>query len=163
MKRIRYGFIGAGMMACGHYRCIAEIPDIELTAVADPSEKSMNVFRHCLADPGALHVEGTTLVDRYRELENAPPPPHDAGVKLLADYRDLLAMDDIDAVVISTPDHTHVDLVEESLAAGKHVLCEKPAAVSLAPLTDIEVARWSTLVGLAAEESARNGGEAVVF
>ncbi len=33
----------------------------------------------------------------------------------------------------------------------------------LTPLTDIEVAKWSTLVGLAAEESARNGSTAVTF
>ncbi len=43
-----------------------------------------------------------------------------------SDFRDLLARDDIDAVVISTPDHWHVPLSLLALAAGKDVFCEKP-------------------------------------
>lgn len=43
-----------------------------------------------------------------------------------ADFRDLLADDTIDAVVISTPDHWHVPMAMMGLAAGKHVFCEKP-------------------------------------
>ena len=138
MDKIRYGFIGAGQMACGHYRCIDAIPDIELVAVADPSEASLNVFRHCLADPATLKVEGKGLMERYRELEATPPPPDDGTVRLLADYGDLLQMDDVDAVVISTPDHTHADIVVHSLAADKHVLSEKPAATSHEQLRKLE-------------------------
>lgn len=43
-----------------------------------------------------------------------------------ADFRELLTSDDIDAVVISTPDHWHVPLSLLALAAGKDVFCEKP-------------------------------------
>lgn len=43
-----------------------------------------------------------------------------------ADFRDLLARDDIDAVAISTPDHWHVPISLLALAAGKDVFCEKP-------------------------------------
>lgn len=43
-----------------------------------------------------------------------------------ADFRELLARDDIDAVVISTPDHWHVPLSLAAIAAGKDVFCEKP-------------------------------------
>ena len=138
MGKIRYGFIGAGMMACGHYRCTDAIEDVELVAVADPSDASMNVFRHCMADPATLKVPGKNLMERYRELEATPPPAHDGSVKLLSDYRELLALDEVDAVVISTPDHTHVDIVAESLAAGKHVLSEKPAATSYEQLRKLE-------------------------
>ena len=42
------------------------------------------------------------------------------------DFRAVLARKDIDAVVISTPDHWHVPLVMAALAAGKDVFCEKP-------------------------------------
>ena len=44
----------------------------------------------------------------------------------IADFRDLLARPDLDAVVISTPDHWHVPMTEMALDAGKMVFCEKP-------------------------------------
>ncbi|HYF35357.1 MAG TPA: Gfo/Idh/MocA family oxidoreductase, partial [Prosthecobacter sp.] len=44
----------------------------------------------------------------------------------IADFRTLIARPDIDAVVISTPDHWHVPMAMMALAAGKHVFCEKP-------------------------------------
>jgi predicted dehydrogenase len=45
---------------------------------------------------------------------------------------DILAMPDIDVVVICTPPGSHYDMVREALAAGKHVVCEKPLTSSLA-------------------------------
>lgn len=46
------------------------------------------------------------------------------------DYRDLLAMDELDAVSICTPNLLHCEMTVNALAAGKHVLCEKPMAMS---------------------------------
>lgn len=45
------------------------------------------------------------------------------------DYRELLRHPGLDAVIIVTPDQLHREMVEESLKAGLHVLCEKPLAL----------------------------------
>ena len=47
------------------------------------------------------------------------------------DYREVLARDDIDLVTIATPNSLHEQIAVEALQAGKHVLCEKPLALSL--------------------------------
>jgi predicted dehydrogenase len=49
-----------------------------------------------------------------------------------ADYRELLARDDIDVVSIGTPPTTHREIVEAAAARGVHALCEKPLALNLA-------------------------------
>ena len=47
-----------------------------------------------------------------------------------ADYREVLADTRVDAVIIATPDQLHRQMIEDSLAAGKHILCEKPLALT---------------------------------
>ena len=47
------------------------------------------------------------------------------------DYRDLLDDSNIDAVIIVTPDYYHLEMTEAFLRAGKHVLCEKPMALTM--------------------------------
>lgn len=57
-----------------------------------------------------------------------------SGAKAFTDYREMLdAMgDELDAVLVATPDHTHIGPVMASIARGKHVYCEKPLAHSIA-------------------------------
>lgn len=47
------------------------------------------------------------------------------------DYRELLKREDLDAIIIATPHHLHASMTIEALEAGKHVLVEKPMAISL--------------------------------
>ncbi|HET7571712.1 MAG TPA: Gfo/Idh/MocA family oxidoreductase [Gaiellaceae bacterium] len=63
--------------------------------------------------------------------------------RLTGDFDELLAADDVDAVVIATPVPTHHPLAKRALEAGKHVFVEKPPAM--------RVAEMAELVGLAEE------------
>jgi len=47
------------------------------------------------------------------------------------DFRELLAREDIDAVLIATPDHWHSDLVASAAKAGKDIYCEKPLSLTI--------------------------------
>ncbi|PJF45716.1 MAG: hypothetical protein CUN48_17475, partial [Candidatus Thermofonsia Clade 3 bacterium] len=49
-----------------------------------------------------------------------------------ADYRELLARPEIEAVDICVPNHMHAEIVEAAAAAGKHIYCEKPLAMNVA-------------------------------
>jgi predicted dehydrogenase len=54
--------------------------------------------------------------------------PH---AKRVEDYKAVLAEDEIKAVIVATPTHLHKEIVLAALAAGKHVYCESPLAVTL--------------------------------
>ncbi len=57
-----------------------------------------------------------------------------------SDYRALVERDDLDAVVIATPTPTHREIMLAAVAAGKHVLCEKPIAMNLPEARDMQAA-----------------------
>ena len=57
--------------------------------------------------------------------------------KRYADYRDLLDDKSVDAVCIATPDYAHYEPVKAALAAGKHILCEKPFTTELAEADEL--------------------------
>lgn len=81
-----------------------------------------------------LHLESAQVAavcDVYESRRNDAKNDVDAkyGTKdcvALADFRELLAMDSLDAVCISTPDHWHVPISMMAIEAGKDVMCEKP-------------------------------------
>ena len=57
-----------------------------------------------------------------------------------ADYRALVEREDLDAVAIATPTPTHHEIMLAAVAAGKHVLCEKPIAMNLQEARDMQAA-----------------------
>ena len=52
-----------------------------------------------------------------------------AGGAVVADWKQLIARDDVDAVIVSTPPSLHAEMCIAAAEAGKHVLCEKPLAL----------------------------------
>jgi predicted dehydrogenase len=79
------------------------------------------------------------VVDVDEGRARAAAGRHDV-TDVYSDYRDVLARDDIDAVSICAPPFLHARMSVEALLAGKHVLCEKPVAPTLAELDRIEEA-----------------------
>jgi len=89
-----------------------------------------------------VHVPVVCDVDAWR-MENARKMVDDAyakkarsgaakGCDTCKDFRDVLARADVDAVMISTPDHWHVPMALEAAKAGKDVALEKPLTLSIA-------------------------------
>lgn len=110
---IRVGIIGMGFMGSMHFRNYQKIAGTKVIAIAD-------------IDPRRAQGD---LSDSWGNMGS----PADAalpmeGVAALTDYRRLMEMPDVDVVDICVPTPDHLPLVLRALAAGKHVLCEKPLA-----------------------------------
>ena len=63
------------------------------------------------------------------------------GVAAYGDYASAIADSDVDAVVVAVPPRFHLELTLQALAAGKHVLVEKPAFITMADYETVRVAR----------------------
>ncbi|MFN2433516.1 MAG: Gfo/Idh/MocA family protein [Gemmatimonadota bacterium] len=98
---VRFGVVGCGGIGRWHARNIRLLPGLELAAVADP-------------DPQARARAG-----------------RDFGAPACAGADELLARGDVDAVSICAPPAVHAHLIEAAAAAGKHVLVEKPLALTV--------------------------------
>ena len=101
-EQFRYGVIGTGMMGVEHIMNINHIDGATVTAYADPHEASRSNAASITSDAVGF-----------------------------ADYRELLESDLVDAVVIVTPNHTHVDVLADALATDLHVLVEKPLCTTV--------------------------------
>ena len=124
---LRYGIIGTGMMGCEHIRNLVKIDDAEITAVADPNE-----------EPRKWAVE--SCGDRFKP-------------RVYEDYRDLLASDDVDAVVIASPNYTHIDVMRDVFKTDKHIMLEKPMCTTMADCQELvaSAARHTGIVWIALE------------
>src|SRR5579872_4634108 len=104
MKQIGVGIIGCGgIVLQNHLPGLALCPEAKLAALCD-------------INPAVLEraVRETGIAAAY------------------TDYTELLARKDVHAVIIATPNFTHAPIALAALAAGKHVLCEKPIAMNYA-------------------------------
>jgi predicted dehydrogenase len=77
-------------------------------------------------------VQVLAVCDVYaRHRDKARQTAHLESKDVYNDYRELLARGDIDAVVISTPDHWHAPMAIDAMAAGKDVYLEKPMTLTI--------------------------------
>ena len=99
---VRLGVVGAGAIAqVAHLPVLAKMRGAELVAVCDNDRP-----------------KARALADRFSVPD------------VFTDIEDLLELDDLDAVVIATPNHLHEPHALSALAAGRHVLCERPLSLT---------------------------------
>jgi predicted dehydrogenase len=100
------------MMGGEHILDLNHIEGAQVVALADPVATSIEWGRGCVAaGPGGDDAAARTAV--------------------YSDHRDLLADPNVDAVVITTPNHTHATVLADALATDKHVLIEKPLCTTV--------------------------------
>ncbi|MNW37827.1 putative oxidoreductase YcjS [compost metagenome] len=103
MKEVRIGIIGAGGIASLHARAYKQIKNVKIVAIADTNyEKAQHLINQ-------LNISSATAYNNYQNL--------------LDKY--------LDAVSICTPNASHHTIAIDALNAGKHVLVEKPMALTL--------------------------------
>jgi UDP-N-acetyl-2-amino-2-deoxyglucuronate dehydrogenase len=101
-RRIRLALVGCGRISRNHFESIARLPELELVAVCDVVP------------------------------ERARAAGEEQGVPWFTDYEQLLATVPSDAVVLCTPSGMHPAHGIAAARAGRHVISEKPMAISLA-------------------------------
>jgi predicted dehydrogenase len=90
---------------------------------------------------GRTYAECMTKYNKRTRLvtisggRRAPGLAEEYGVEYTPTYEEVLARDDVDAVMIATPHSLHRDQVVQAAQRGKHVLCEKPMSTSVADCT----------------------------
>ena len=115
-NRINVGAIGTGRISRGH-----DLPGIWQHDIA-------RVMAACDLDRKRME-DAKTLINGYYSKQMGKP--YD-GVAGYTNYHDLLANKDVDAVVISTPDHWHCLIAIDAVEAGKDVYLQKPASLTIA-------------------------------
>jgi predicted dehydrogenase len=120
LSKLRVGLIGCGnVVSYGHKPALTTLKDVELVALADVTEARRKIGQDWFG------------------LSDA---------NLYSDYRDILGRDDVDAVAITVPQTFRREIVLDAIAAGKHILSEKP--IALAPAIANELASAAEAKGL---------------
>jgi len=101
---INIGIIGVGTMGIGHCLGFDRLSECRVVAVADPDEK---------------------------QLENSKNAFRKNSPQLFTDYKDMLKISELDAVVIATPTYYHTQIAIDALKVNKDVFLEKPIAPTL--------------------------------
>jgi predicted dehydrogenase len=107
MKNVRLGIIGCGSMSRFHAKAFTtQVKGVDIVALCDPLKENLDRYQREIFDP----------------IKQKPPT--------FANYREMLAKLNMDAVVIVTPHVDHFEQISFSLDAGFHVLAEKPMVMT---------------------------------
>lgn len=110
--KLSIGFIGTGRISRGLANNFLELENVDIVAASDVYKAKLDGFEAFVND----HYIEKTGKNFW------------TGFKTYHNYEDMLLRDDIDAVVVCTPDHWHAKATIDAADMGKHVYCEKPLA-----------------------------------
>jgi len=113
--RIGLGFIGIGMMGQGHLGCCVQYPDVQILGVCDVDRWRREHAKAAVEQGYAARRPSGTF----------------RGCTAHTDLRELLARDEIDAVLIATGDRWHAAATVMAATAGKDVYVEKPISLTI--------------------------------
>lgn len=118
MRRVKVGVIGTGFIGPAHIEALRRLGHVDVAALAE------------------------------RSAELAKSKAQALGIaKSYGDYRELLKDDQIESVHVCSPNYLHYETAKAALEAGKHVVCEKPLAISVAEAEElVELADKTGLV-----------------
>ena len=120
MERIKVGVIGTGFIGPAHIEALRRLGTIDIVGLAE-----------CSKDVAKAKAEALGI-ERY-----------------YGDYKELLKEDEIQSVHICSPNYLHYEMAKAVLEAGKHVICEKPLAISVAEAEElVELAEEKGLVNV---------------
>ena len=125
--------IGMGGQGIQNMLRLVWFPEVQIVSVCDVHSEgdgylSWNWAKGDARRPGGSGPARRAIEEHYaaRQLSGKY-----SGCRTYSDYRELLETEDVDAVMVATPDHTHAVITMAALKRGKHVYCEKPLAHSL--------------------------------
>ncbi len=123
-ERINIAFIGAGNQAGNDVKSFLPDERVQITTICDVNKKSDGYWNGKVAGREFI----MQLVDDFYSEKHGKKYQSCQGYE---DFRDVIALDHIDAVEIVTPDHWHAIPVLMAAAAGKDIYCQKPLALTV--------------------------------
>ena len=125
-SRLNVGLIGFGTIAHATTPNFLSDPRVQIVAVADPVSELPNYGYAGEYTGGRL--KGKRLVEEYYAQDAKGGYK---GCKVYEDFREMLAKEDLDAVVINTPDHWHCAVAVHAARRGLHIYGQKPLALTV--------------------------------